>query len=152
MRTIPVAVLLAAIPALAQTTLEPGKPVTKTIRVGEVDRYIIEAPPGAFVRGAVVQEGVAVNVRGFFPDGSKIRAFANPRAASKIFRFAIEIPGPYQLEVTGFPGGAPDGRYTITVDQIQLLADRLTIPLPERYASPRIQALEKDIEIGRAHV
>ena len=56
----------------------------------------------------------------------------------------VEMPGAYQLEVTAPAAGS----YTISLDQIQPIAERLSIAVPERYRSPRIQALEKAIAAG----
>ena len=37
------------------------------------------------VRGSVRQEGTVVRVRGFFPDGAKIRSFTGAKGTSKVF-------------------------------------------------------------------
>jgi enterochelin esterase family protein len=130
------------------STLNPGVPVKQEIRAGEVHRHYLQAPTGAFVRGTVRQDGIAVNVRGLFPDGTKIRSFAGPPTGTKNFRFVIENPGTYVLEITGQPGFATAGSYVLTLDQVQPLEERLSIKIPERYFSPRIQALEKDVLAG----
>jgi enterochelin esterase-like enzyme len=128
--------------------LEAGKPVTRDIRSGEVHRYQIPARTGEFFRGRVLQDGIAINVKGFFPDGSKIRSFSGPQAGSKVFRFVAEAAGDYQIELTGVNGAQPEGRYTITLDQIQPLAERLSIPIQEEYPSPQIRTLESQLASG----
>ena len=129
-------------------TLEIGKPVTGPIRAGEVHRYQVPARTGEFLRGRVLQEGISLQVRGLFPDGSKIRSFSGPRLGAKVFRFVAEAPGMYQLELTALGGGQAEGRYTITLDQVQPIAERLSIPVPDPYTSPRILALRKQIASG----
>src|SRR6266545_4050989 len=66
-------------------TLEVGKPVEREIKGGEVHLYQIHLGAGEFVRGTVDQRGVAINVRGLFPDGSKIRSFSGPPNGPKNF-------------------------------------------------------------------
>jgi hypothetical protein len=103
-------VSVLAQPALPR--LELGKPIANALRAGEVQWIALEAPTGSFLRGSVRQEGIGIRVRGFFPDGSKIRSFAGPNTGVKDFRFVIEMPGLYQLELTGDADGSPEGRYT----------------------------------------
>ena len=128
--------------------LKVGVPIERHVTVGEVHRYTIEAPTGAFVRGAVRQVGIPVSVKGLFPDGSKIRMFDGPPTGLKNFRFVVESQGAYTLEITGVQGSANAGSYTLTIEQVQLIEDRLSIKVPERHLSPRVQALEKALLAG----
>lgn len=128
--------------------LKVGVPVERAMTAGEVHRYAVEAPTGALVRGVVWQVGIPVTVKGLFPDGSKIRMFNGPSTGDRSFRFVVESPGPYTLELTGIPGSASAGSYTLTLEQVQLIADRLSIKVPEHDFSPRVQALEKAFLAG----
>jgi hypothetical protein len=141
------AVLAVWISATAQELnhLKVGVPVERPIAAGEVHRYAIEAPTGAFVRGVVRQVGIPVNVKGLFPDGSKIRTFNGPPTGNRSFRFVVETPGTYTLELTGARDSANAGSYTLTIEQVQLVEERLSIRVPERDSSPRMQALEKAV-------
>jgi enterochelin esterase-like enzyme len=131
------------------TRLESGRSITRTIRSGEVQRYQISARTGDFLRGKVSQDGITVNLKGFFPDGSKIRSFSGPPTGTKGFRFVAEAAGDYRLELTATTGGRPEGRYTITLEPAQPLAERLSTPVPESpYTSPRIRVLENQLESG----
>lgn len=132
---------------LAQT-LEVGKALSSIIRAGEVHRYQLSARTGEFLRGKVLQEGISLQVKGLFPDGSKIRSFSGPRLGTKVFRFVAETPGIYQMELTALGSGQAEGRYTITLDQVQAMAERLSISVPDPYTSPRILALQKQIASG----
>ena len=145
--------VLSTVSAAAQEhgpaqTLEIHKPVSATIRAGETHRYQIPAGTGEFVRGAVSQDGIGLQVKGLFPDGSKIRSFSGPQSGRKVFRFVAEAPGVYQMELTALGGGTEEGRYTITWEQVQPMAERLSIPVSDSYASPRIQALRSQIASG----
>ena len=93
------------------------------------------------------QDGITINLKGFFPDGSKIRSFSGPPNGTKGFRFVAEAAGDYRLELTAATGGFPEGRYTITLEPAQPMAERLWIPVSESpYSSPRIRALENQVE------
>jgi enterochelin esterase family protein len=124
--------------------LEIGKPVSRDIRRGVVHRYQVSTRTGEFFRGSVLQEGISVRVRGLFPDGSKIRGFSGPQLGKKVFRFVAEAPGTYQLELTGLDGGKAEGKYTITLEQVQPMSERLVIPVPDPYVSPRIRTLQSE--------
>ena len=133
--------LISAFAQPALPRLDLGKPITNTIRTGEVQRLALEAPTASFVRASIRQEGIGVRVRGFFPDGSKIRNFAGPNTGVKNLRFVIEMPGVYELELTGLGAGNPEGRYTLVLEQVQPMAERSHLPLPDPFVSPRIQSL-----------
>ncbi len=95
------------------------------------------------------QDGITINLKGFFPDGSKIRSFSGPPNGTKGFRFVAEAAGDYGLELTAALGGPGEGRYTITLEPAQAMAERLSIPVPESpYFSPRIRALENQVGSG----
>ena len=85
------------------------------------------------------QATCAIAIRGFFPDGEKLRNFAD-----KDFRFVAEAPGAYRLDVNATKAG----RYRLTLQEIQPLKDRLNLPVPEADHSPRIAALAKEIGVG----
>lgn len=121
-------------------TIEIGKPVNSTIHAGEVHRYQLPARAGEFLRGSVLQDAISLRVRGLFPDGSKIRSFSGPQFGKKVFRFVAEGPGICEIELTAMSGGQTDGRYTITLEQVQPMAERLSISVPESYTSPRIRS------------
>jgi enterochelin esterase family protein len=140
-----ICLLMAA--ALA-SRLELNQPVTKPIKTGEQHWYRIEGRTGEMIRGSVRQDGIPIQVRGFFPDGAKIRSFEGPAKGVRNFRFVVEAPGAYQIELTALAGGQPAGSYTISLDRIEPVSERLHIALPEAWHSPRIQALEKEIAAG----
>ena len=128
-------------------SLEVGKPVEREIKGGQVHLYQIRLATGEFVRGTVDQRGLAINVRGFFPDGSKIRSFGGSPNGPKNFRFVAEAPGDYRLELKAADGDAA-GRYRLLIEQIQLMAERLKIVPEEKYHSLRLTALRKELAAG----
>jgi enterochelin esterase-like enzyme len=138
---------LLAATAFAQN-LEPGRPVTKQIKAGEVHRYQIDGHTGEMVRGSVRQDGIPIHVKGLFPDGSKIRSFEGKPKGVKSFRFVVEMPGTYQLELTALAGDQASGSYTVSVDRVEPVSERLNITIPEAFESPRIRSLEKEIAAG----
>src|SRR5262249_55934745 len=124
--------------------LEMGKLVEREIMGGEIHHYQIQLRTGEFVRGTVEQRGIAINVRGFFPDGAKIRSFSGPPKGRKNFRFVAEAPGAYRLELKAADGQAA-GQYQLRLEQIQPMTERLKIVLEEKYHSPRLTALRKEL-------
>ncbi len=129
-------------------TLEVGKGLSGIVRAGDVRQYQIPARTGEFLRGSVVQEGISLRVRGLFPDGSKIRSFSGPQLGKKVFRLVAETTGMYQIELTALGSGSTERRYTITLEQVQPMAERLSISVPEPYTSPRILSLQNQLANG----
>ncbi|MCW3119310.1 MAG: putative esterase [Chitinophagaceae bacterium] len=135
------------LPVKDSLVLLPGKPVEREIRGSEVHHYTVTLHTGEFVRGTVEQSGIAIRVRGFFPDGLKIRAFTGPQTGTKTFRFVAELPGTYVLELKA-QDSSLTGSYKIMIKDIQPMDERLKITDEERYRSPRLAALQKEIAAG----
>ncbi len=132
------------------TRLEAGRPIARTIRSGEVQRYRISARTGDFLRGKVSQDGITVNLKGFFPDGSKIRSFPGPPTGTKGFRFVAETAGDYELQLTAVTEGAPEGRYTISLEPAQSMAERLSVPVPDPpYCKPALSSAGESGSVRR---
>lgn len=127
--------------------LDLNKPIEREIKGGSIHYYSISLKTGEFMRGSVEQMGIAVRVRGFFPDGSKIRSFDGPSSGIKNFRFAAELQGKYILELTARDTTVA-GKYKITVTEIQPMTERLNITREERFVSPRLILLQKEIAAG----
>jgi enterochelin esterase-like enzyme len=128
-------------------TLELGHPRAGEIAAGGTVEYELALRAGDFVRGALDQDGTGIRLRGFLPDGSKIRAFGGPETGTKAFRFVAEGAGSYRLELTPTsPSGR--GRYRLEITEIQSMSERLRIPRDERWRSPRIERLRNEIAAG----
>src|SRR5262245_42817400 len=125
--------------------LEAGKSVEREIKVGEVHIYQISLRTGDFVWVDVVQRGI--DVTGFLPDGSKIRSYGSPRNERKTFEIVAEAPGDYRLEIkTANNGGAV--AYKLSTMEVLPFAERLQFVAPEKYQSPRLAALGKELLAG----
>jgi hypothetical protein len=131
-------------PTPAITSLELGQTSQRELKNGEIHLYQIEVHTGDFVRGTVEPQGFAINVKGYFPDGTKIRSFGGPGPGAKRFRFVGEAPGIYRLEIKANEAKAA-GTYRIRLEQIQPFSERLKIRQEESYQSPRLQALRREL-------
>ncbi|MCI0659976.1 MAG: DUF3327 domain-containing protein [Acidobacteria bacterium] len=124
---------------------EAGKSVEREIKGGEVHIYQINLRTGESVWGEVVQRGIAIT--GFFPDGSKIRSYGSPQNERKTFGIVAEAPGVYRLEIkTANNGGAVV--YKLRTMEILPISERLKYVAPEKYQSPRLAALGKELLAG----
>jgi enterochelin esterase family protein len=128
-------------------TLEPGKPQERELRANETHSYKLTLQTGQFVRGIVEQRGISINVRGIFPDGSKIRSFNGPALGVKRFRFVAEQPGEYSLELKAAPE-SQSGSYRIEIQEIQSMSERLRVVREEANSSPRINVLRAELDRG----
>src|SRR5262245_8702441 len=125
--------------------LEGGKSVEREIKGGDVHIYQINLRSGESVWGDVVQRDI--DVTGFFPDGSKIRSYGSPRNERKTFEIVAEAPGMYRLEIkTANNGGAVV--YKLRTIEVLPITERLQFVAPEKYQSPRLAALGKELLAG----
>jgi enterochelin esterase-like enzyme len=143
------AILLLTATGLAaqQAVLQPGQPVQKDIRSKETHVYRVALRTGEFVRGTLEQRGIAITLRGSFPDGTKLRTFDDPSTTRKVFRFVAEAPGEYRLDLIAMDAEGT-GSYRLEIQQIQPMSERLKIVPEERYQSPRIVSLRRELESG----
>jgi enterochelin esterase family protein len=130
--------------------LRVSQPVERTIRSGDVHRYRLTLRTGDFVRGTLDSRGLALNLKGLFPDGSKIRQFAGTRDTPRTFRFVAEAPGAYQLELADRQRG-DSGSYVLRLEQVQAMPERLAIVRAEPYQSPRLDSLRTALKSGQAN-
>jgi len=143
-------ILLLSVVGLAapqSAELQVGQPVQKEILAKETHVYRVTLRSGEFVRGTLEQHGIAITLRGFFPDGTKLRTFDDPSTPTKAFRFVAEAAGEYRLDLIAADADAT-GSYRLTIQQIQPMSERLKIAPAEPYQSPRILALRKELESG----
>jgi enterochelin esterase-like enzyme len=125
--------------------LEAGKSVEREIKGGDVHIYQINLRSGESVWGDVVQRDISIT--GFLPDGSTIRSYGSPRNERKTFEIVAEAPGMYRLEIkTANNGGAVV--YKLRTMEILPIAERLQFVAPEKYQSPRLAALGKELLAG----
>ncbi len=150
--------LFSAAHASAQATLPIGQPVERAIAAGDAHDYTIALDAGDYVAGAVDQRGIVVLAAIFSPDGSRLRNFGGPREGKRTLAFIAERAGTYRLELrapsvaeAAQSGGSQTekGTYELKLAERLSFDDRMKAPpQQDRYASPAIEALRKQIAAG----
>jgi hypothetical protein len=144
--------------ALAQDLLTVGQPVEVAITAGSAREYTIALDAGDYVAGAVDQRGITVLAAVFTPDGSRLRNFGGPRDGKRTLAFIAERAGTYRLELRAPSvsevaelGGsqAEKGTYELKLLERLSFEERMKAqPQRDRYASPAIETLRKQIAAG----
>ncbi len=152
------AVLLSADYALAQQSLTVGQSIEVAIAAGATHEYTVALDAGDYVAGAVDQRAITVLAAVLAPDGSRLRNFGGPREGRRPFAFIAERAGTYRLEVRAPSvaeaaqfGGSQNEKGTYQLQLLERITfdERMKSPLPQdRYASPAIEALRKQIAAG----
>jgi len=142
----------------AQATLAIGQPVDRAIAAGGAHEYSITLDANDYVAGAVDQRGIVVLAAVFGPDGTRLRNFGGPPRGKRMVAFIAERAGTYRLELrapsvaeAAHQGGSQpeDGRYELTLLERLPFPERMKAPPPrDRYTSPAIEALQKQIAAG----
>src|SRR5262245_9305032 len=144
--------------ASAQDTLKVGQPVAREIAAGATHAYTIALDAGAYVTGTIDQRGILVLAAVFTPDGSRLRNFGGPRDVKRTVAFIAERAGTYRIELrapsvaeAAQQGGSQseNGSYEVTLVERLSFDERMKAqPRQDRYASPAIEALRKQIAAG----
>jgi hypothetical protein len=152
------AVFFSAGYALAQDSVTVGRAVEAAIAAGDADEYTIALDAGDYVAGAVDQRGITVLAAVFTPDGARLRNFGGPRDGKRPLAFIAERAGTYRLELRAPSvaeaaelGGSQkeSGSYELTLVERLSVDERMqSPPRQDRYASPAIEALRKQIAAG----
>jgi len=138
--------LSSATPAATETELAVGKAQEGALAAGKPQSYALMLNAWDFVEVELEPHGAELVIIAYDPSGSKARGAKLGPDGGKI-AFVAEATGRYRLEVT--PGEkAKEGTYTITLDKIVTLADRLA-PATAKYESPRIKILRAAVESGK---
>ncbi|MGD0010628.1 MAG: enterochelin esterase [Terriglobia bacterium] len=138
--------LSSATPAATETELAVGKAQEGALAAGKPQSYALMLNAWDFVEVELEPHGAELVIIAYDPSGSKARGAKLGPDGGKI-AFVAETTGRYRLEVT--PGEkAKEGTYTITLDKIVTLADRLA-PATAKYESPRIKILRAAVESGK---
>ena len=139
--------LLYSILALAQDALplKLDQPAGREIAPGAAQSYSIELKAGDYAAGEIDQHSTKVDIAIFNPDGSQLRRFPGPAEDKGRFVFIAESPGVYRLELkTAEKAGA--GKYELRMTELLSLDDRLRpAPIEDKYKSPRMEDLRKQI-------
>jgi len=144
--------------ASAQDSLTIGQPIERPIAAGATQDYTITLDAGDYVAGVVDQRGIVVLAAVFAPDGSRLKNFGGPPQGKRNIAFIAEHGGAYRLELrapsvaeAAQQGGTqPEtGSYAVTLAERIPLDERMKAPPPrDRYASPAIEALRKQVAAG----
>jgi enterochelin esterase family protein len=154
----PVVLLFWGAIATAQDSLTVNQPIEREIAPGTAHSYTIYLNAGEYVAGWVDQRGIVTLAVAFLPDGSRLRAFAGPPEGKRQFAIVAETAGLYRLEVRApttteaVTAGRPiadKGKYELQVTEKLSLDERLKPgPRQDRYSSPTIEALRKQLAQG----
>jgi enterochelin esterase-like enzyme len=127
--------------------LELGKTVEQKFGPGAVNEYRVDLDAGQYCQGKVDQKGGSVNMAVYGPDGARIQGFGGPPTGNKVFAWEAGQHGTYRLVLRS--AAKPADGYAITIDKIAGLDEWLRPQLAkEKFVSPRIAALRKEVESG----
>jgi enterochelin esterase-like enzyme len=129
--------------------LETGKTIEQKFGPAGVFSYRVNLQAGQYCEGKVDQKGGSVNMAVYGPDGSRMHGFGGPPTGDKSFAWEAPDAGTYKLVLRS--AVKPAESYAITIDKIVRVEDRLrSQPVKEKFTSPRMAALRKDVESGNS--
>jgi len=142
----------------AQDTLKVGQPAARAIAAGASHEFTIALDAGDYLAGTIDQRGILVLAAVFTPDGSRLRNFGGPPGVKRMVAFIAERAGTYRIELrapsvaeAAQQGGSQseNGTYELTLIERLSFDERMKAqPRQDRYASPAIEALRKQIAAG----
>jgi CHAT domain-containing protein/tetratricopeptide (TPR) repeat protein len=133
------------IPAPAKPTLlELGKTVEQHLAGGEFHDYTFVLQAGQYAKVSVEQRTIDVAITCFGPDGNQLFTATGEKIGdAETAELIGNVSGSHRLLVTGSDRHAPDGRYEITLQNVDLATERYQA----RVAAAR--AFEKGIALFR---
>lgn len=127
--------------------LEIGKTVEHEFGTAAVFEYRVRLRAGEYCQGKVEQHGGSINMSDYAPDGARIHNFGGPPTGSRVFALEAPVAGIYRI-VLRSPANAAKS-YAITLEKVVGPDERLrSSPAEEKFSSPRITALRKEVEGG----
>ena len=113
-------------PQSETTSLEPGKPLERTLQGGEKHLYGIRVETGQFIHFIVDQLGIDVALTLYAPDGKALGSMDSPNGNFGLEQISTiaEAPGIYRLEVASGDKNVPTGRYRVTVEPMRAPSDQ----------------------------
>ena len=107
--------------ANAQTPLQVGTPVERTIAPGQTQDFQITLEENNFVQLVVEQRGIDVIVKVFSPAGKPLGEYDSPNGndGPEHVSFVSSAAGPYNIIVTPLYAEVPAGRYEIKVLEVR---------------------------------
>lgn len=146
-------------PPPAADPLEPGTPIAREISAGEAHRYRFSLEARQVAVGAVMQNGIDLELLLFDPTGQKLAAIDSPNGTrgSEPFHIEATVAGAYDLVVRPFvepaspsaPPPAPgaslalpaEGRYEVRLDGVMSAVEYGERRARDVIASPRLSAV-----------
>ena len=134
------------------TLLESGKPLERTLAVGQSHNYSINLPAGQFARLAVEQRGINVVLNVFAPDGSRLFFVDRQGQGTKevvlvavttgAFRLWIGVQAPPQSQ------NIAPGKYEVRIAELRsaTAADQLRYDATKAYSELIAQGQRKEAE------
>ena len=112
----------------ANTPLQSGNPIERTLGPGQSHNYTVNLDEGQFLQLVVDQRGIDVVVRVFSPSGKRLGEFDSPNGdegPENVTVVAIKA-GSYRIEVAplGQMSNPSPGRYEIRISEIRKATDQ----------------------------
>jgi enterochelin esterase family protein len=126
--------------------LKQGSPIEQTFGIATAHEYRIDLKAGDYAVGKVDQKGGTVNMAAYRPDGSRIRTYGGPATGDKPFTIPAATTGTYRLVLRS--AVSPAASYTIAIDKIAPLPESAVQPAKQKFTSPKIEALRKQLDSG----
>src|SRR5215208_1194287 len=110
------------ITANAQSQLQLGTPIERTLGPGQVHEFTVKVEENNFVQVVVDQRGIDVTVKVISPANKSLGDFDSPNGSDgpESISFLAVAAGSYRISVAPLdPGGAPEGRYEIKLLELR---------------------------------
>ena len=114
--------LCAFLTATAQTPLQPGTPVERTLGPNGSQEFLVNLEENSFIQFVVEQRGIDVLVRVFAPNGKPLGDFDSPNGEDgpEHVSFVAISAGTYRIGVTPLDPNNPDtGKFEIKILELR---------------------------------
>jgi enterochelin esterase-like enzyme len=129
--------------------IEVGNTLDHAFGTGAVFEYRVHLKSGEYCQGKVDQKDGSINIASYGPDGARLHSYGGPPTGNKTFALEAPVAGTYRIVLRSPP--KPATSFTITIDKIVPAgAWPRGEPAKERFTSPRIATLRKEVEAGNS--
>ena len=111
----------------AQTTLQPGTPIERTLGAGQTHEFSVSLEENSFIQLVVEQRGIDVVVKVSSPDGKNLGEYDTPNGndGPEHVSFVASAAGAYRISISPLDQAAQaTGRYEIKVIEIRAATDQ----------------------------